>query len=707
MRTDTHKPRSRPVITDQLEREFFRAYPELAQRVARVRLAHRETPGRRVWWRRLLRNALLVCALLALVWLAPRDAMSTQAETVQAGTLFLQGGKTQRALLLHTDVTIEASGIQARVTVKQTFVNTSDLYREGLYTFPLPERAAVNGLTVQIGDRVIRGEIRAREEARRTYETARRDGHQAGLLEQRRPNLFSLAVANIAPGELVHAEIRYLQRLHISDSEYTLRFPLTVTPRFTPAAGTQHAAIDGQPIETPMVDAAQSTQRARITASIDAGGPVQRVVSAFHSIDSETLDNGVLRLTLRDEEIPADRDFVLRWTPLAGLFPQSALFREIREDGTYALLMVMPPAADAQVALARETIFVLDVSGSMAGASLAQAKAALHTALRALQAADYFNVIRFSSSAAALFPAAVPAHPQSIAHAQQEIERLQADGGTVMAPALAMALAGNPPLQTIRQIVFITDGAVSNERELFELIEDDLGAARLFVVGIGSAPNAHFMREAARAGRGTFTYIGDLAQVQAKMGALLHKLQQPVMSSVRIDWPPGSAAEMLPARLPDLYAGEPLVVSARTDTLSGSVIVSGDLAGVPWSQTLSLDEHRDGPGTATLWARDKIHHLSYAARTLAAQSRREAITRLGLAHDLVTPHTSFVAVEAFPSRPPDAGFAATAVANTMPAGNTMRVFPAGATDAREQLALGVLLLLTAGFLCRGNWLRRG
>ncbi|MDH3713001.1 MAG: marine proteobacterial sortase target protein [Gammaproteobacteria bacterium] len=703
-RNTAHTTRMRAGITHDLNREFLRAYPELAHRINSARTPS-QPPEKPELWQRLLRNVLLIAALLILVWLAPRSTIGAPAPDVQAGTLFLQGAKTQRALLLNTDVAIRAAGIQAQVTVRQSFVNTSDLYREGLYTFPLPERTAVNALTVRVGERVINGEIRLREQARTTYEAAKRDGKQASLLEQQRPNLFTLAVANIAPGELVRVEIRYLQRLRVSNGEYELRFPLTLTPRFNPPVDEPRTVADMQPVATPMVATAMSTQRAQISARIDAGAPLQQLTSEFHPIDSNALPDDAYQLTLRDGEIPTDRDFVLRWIPLAGTLPESALFREVRDDGTYALLMVTPPAADAHAPLARETIFVLDVSGSMAGASLVQALAALNSALQNLRDTDYFNIITFSSSTRALFPAAVPAHPQSIAHAQQLIGQLQADGGTVMAPALAMALAGNPPLQTIRQIVFITDGAVSNERELLQLIENDLGAARLFMVGIGSAPNGHFMRESARAGRGTFTYIGDLAQVRAKMSTLLHKLQRPVMSNVRITWPPDSGIEALPARLPDLYAGEPLMVSARADMLTGSVLISGDLAGLPWSRTLSLDEHRDADGIATLWARDKIHHLDYAERTLDEPSRRDIIVNLALAHRLVTRHTSFVAVEEFPSRPQNAGFASAAIANTMPRGNTMLAFPAGATDARGHVAVGLLLLLIGVYLRRAHWLR--
>jgi Ca-activated chloride channel family protein len=186
----------------------------------------------------------------------------------------------------------------------------------------------------------------------------------------------------------------------------------------------------------------------------------------------------------------------------------------------------------------------------------------------------------------------------------------------------------------------------------------------------------------------------------------LHKLQRPVMSNVQIAWPTGSSVEALPERLPDLYAGEPLTVSARADMLTGSILISGDLAGLPWSQTLSLDDYRDADGIATLWARDKIHHLNYAERALDEPARRNAIVSLALAHRLVTRHTSFVAVEEFPSRPHNAGFASTTIANTMPRGNTMLAFPAGATDARWRFSAGLLLLLAGIYLRRAHCLRR-
>jgi Ca-activated chloride channel family protein len=178
------------------------------------------------------------------------------------------------------------------------------------------------------------------------------------------------------------------------------------------------------------------------------------------------------------------------------------------------------------------------------------------------------------------------------------------------------------------------------------------------------------------------------------------------MSNVAIAWPPGSDVEALPGRLPDLYAGEPLIVSARADILTGSILISGELAGLPWSQTLSLDDYRDAEGIATLWARDKIHHLNYAERKLDEPARRDAVVNLALAHRLVTRHTSFVAVAEFPSRPHNAGFASTTIANTMPRGNTMLAFPAGATDARWHFAAGLLLLLTGVYLRNAHWLRR-
>jgi Ca-activated chloride channel family protein len=270
--------------------------------------------------------------------------------------------------------------------------------------------------------------------------------------------------------------------------------------------------------------------------------------------------------------------------------------------------MVLPPEPDAAQKAAfsrvpRETILIVDTSGSMQGTSIAQAKAALSDALDRLTERDRFNVVEFNSVTRPLWPQALPATPANLEAARAWIAKLRADGGTEMAPALSFALDGSDTPGFLRQVVFMTDGGVSNEDELLRLIAQRLGRSRLFTVGIGSAPNGHFMTKAAQFGRGTFTYIGDVREVHEKMAALLEKIDAPVLQDVEIRWADGTPVETFPERVPDLYLGEPVVVSASGATFARTVIVSGTSGNQPWSVALTPSSSPSASGVGALWAR--------------------------------------------------------------------------------------------------------
>ena len=307
--------------------------------------------------------------------------------------------------------------------------------------------------------------------------------------------------------------------------------------------------------------------------------------------------------------VPADRDFVLEWAPAVGDAPGAALFTEQVDGETYALLMVMPPSGPVESrALPRETVFVIDTSGSMHGPSMEQARRALLFALDRLRPDDSFNVIRFADDTEALFQQSVPAEPRALEMARLFVGDLGAGGGTMMLPALRRALRDAPHPRSVsaavRQVVFITDGAVGNEAELFRAIREDLGETRLFTVGIGSAPNGHFMRRAAEHGRGTFTYIGRPDEVAPKMEELFGKIDSPVLTDVEVVWS-DPAAETWPERVPDLYRGEPVVMAARLPSVfSGSgatVRVRGSRGDVPWAVDRALDGAERRPGRRGRW----------------------------------------------------------------------------------------------------------
>ena len=441
-----------------------------------------------------------------------------------------------------------------------------------------------------------------------------------------------------------------------------------------------------------------------LVIELDPGAPPALLESSYHEIQTTPLAGGRYRIELARGTVPADRDFELVWQPHAGAAPLANLFTERKGGETFALLMVMPPAPAALdgARLPREVIFVIDNSGSMHGASIDQAKAALKMALGRLRPADSFNVVRFNHTTDALFSDARAATPQNLALADRYVSRLHADGGTEMLPALQLALDGHEHPGRLRQVVFLTDGAVGNEAQLFAAIHERLGDNRLFTIGIGSAPNSHFMREAARLGRGTFTYIGSVTEVKDKMVALFGKLESPALTDVRLELAGGSAVETVPERIPDVYLGEPVTVALRAAALPPRVVLRGRLGPDRWEHTLSLQATDAAAGLSVHWARGRIAGLLDTRRSGSPDDEiRRAVLELALAFHLVSPYTSLVAVDVTPVRPGSEDLHTLALETNLPHGwDYTAVFGLGqgATAGPLHLALGLAALLLAGAL---------
>jgi Ca-activated chloride channel family protein len=406
----------------------------------------------------------------------------------------------------------------------------------------------------------------------------------------------------------------------------------------------------------------------------------------------------------RDGTVAADRDFVLEWEPVAAERPRAALFTEQLGGDHYALLMVMPPQGESAPSsrISRETIFVIDTSGSMHGTSIEQARNALLLALERLQPDDWFNVIQFNNASEALHHSSVRAHRGAVEEAKRFVSRLGAEGGTEMLPALRAALGGSDAGGAVRQVVFITDGNVGNEAELFSYLKQQLGESRLFTVGIGSAPNSHFMRRAARFGRGTFTHIGSPQEVSARMRELFAKLESPVLHDIRVAW--GDArTESWPEPIPDLYLGEPVLVVARLPEPGGDVVLSGRRDRDFWELRFGLVGGAQGAGIDKLWARKKIAALMDSlAEGRDADAVRRQVTELGIRHHLVSKYTSLVAVDLTPTAPAGETPKTRPLPVELPAGwshpKVFAALPGTATPAPLLQLLGALALLGAALL---------
>jgi Ca-activated chloride channel family protein len=578
------------------------------------------------------------------------------------------------AVRLGIDVDLTVSGPTIRARVTQIFRNPTSTWMEATYVYPLPAGGAVDTLKMVVGDRVIVGDIKERQQARLIYEQARANGQKAALTEQERPNIFTNSVANIGPGETVLVQIEYQEPVSQTGNEFSLRVPMVVGPRYNPQPIVQSVDLrpDGsgwgasQPDPVPdrdrisptVLDPAESAaiNPTSITVHLQAGFPLGEVKSHHHTVKVESPDAATRVIRLADGVVPADRDFELTWTAAAEKAPSVGLFREHVGDADYLLAFVTPPAiapAD-QKPMPRDVIFVIDNSGSMGGTSIQQAKASLTYALGRLRAGDRFNVIRFDDTTDVLFPASVPADADHIGRATAFVTALQANGGTEMVPAMRAALTDTTDdnADHVRQVVFLTDGAIGNEQQLFETITAMRGRSRVFMVGIGSAPNTYLMTRAAELGRGAFTHIGSVDQVEERMRGLFDRLENPAVTALSVKFS-DAVADITPAVIPDLYRGEPLVLAAKLDMLAGSVEVKGRVGDRPWMVTLPLANAAEGKGLSKLWARRKISDADVARtlRQISPEEADKAILALALEHQLVTRLTSLVAVDKTPSRP--------------------------------------------------------
>ncbi|MBS0171899.1 MAG: marine proteobacterial sortase target protein [Nitrospira sp.] len=644
---------------------------------------------------------------------------------VTEGALLFRTDPTGRytpAPILHTDVQIAVTGTIVRATVRQEFTNPSTRkgdWLEGIYVFPLPETAAVDHLRMKVGERVIEGQIKERGEAKRSYEQAKQEGKRTSLVEQERPNIFTTSVANIGPGERVVVEIEYQETVRYENGQFQLRFPMAVGPRYIP--GTP-VIIEGQPPSGSgtMPDTDRVPDASRITPPVQAphdgpvnplslsvtlspGFPTEQIESPYHPIITIPDADQGYQVSLKEETVPADRDFQLTWRQAPRTEPLATVFTEQKNGDTYALLMLVPPTQlDAKAPrVPRDLTFIIDTSGSMAGASIAQAKSSLVAALTRLTAQDRFNIIQFNNQVRSLFATPQPVTTTTIKQAVRYTEHLTADGGTEVVPALRQALKSPQDTSRLQQLILLTDGQIGNEDELFELLHHRVGARRLFTIGIGATQNSYLMRKMAEFGRGTFTYIGKIDEVKEKLDALFKKLERPVLSDITLDGTGWSTLESYPAMIGDLYEGEPIVLAIKAGSLPGQATLRGKAGASSWTLPVSFHHAAAQSGLSINWARQKIAALmDETYKGNLDDAVRKAVLDVALTHHLVSRYTSLVAVDVTPARPTDSPTEQDRAMNLarVQGQASLAGLPKTATGVQLHILLGLTGLLSAALL---------
>jgi len=552
--------------------------------------------------------------------------------------------------LKSTSVKVDVAGVIADVTVTQVYKNEGKKPLEAIYIFPASTRAAVYGMKMTIGERIITAKIRKRDEARREYEQAKQDGKSASLLEQHRPNVFQMSVANILPSDIIKVELKYTELLAPTDTIYEFVYPTVVGPRYSnqPAAGSLPS---DQWVENPYLHEGEpSPYTFDATVNIATGSPIQDVTCPSHKVTINYDGPSFAAVKLDPaEKHGGNRDFVVKYR-LAGGKIESGLLLFEGEKENFFLLMVQPPerVTDSQIP-PREYIFIVDVSGSMHGFPLKISKKLLKDLIGNLRPTDRFNVLLFAGRSFLMSEQSVPATPKNIRQAINVIEKQRGGGGTELLPALKRALSLPRPEGYSRSIVIATDGYVTVEIEAFDLIRNNLGEANMFTFGIGSSVNRYIIEGMARVGMGEPFIITKPGEAQERAEKFRKLIQTPVLTRVGVNFGRFEVYDVEPPSIPDVLADRPVIVFGKWRGLPrGTIHVQGITGTRSFMRNIDVSTAellKTNGALRYLWARHRIALLSDYNRLRPNDERVEEVTDLGLRYNLLTAYTSFVAID--------------------------------------------------------------
>ena len=630
---------------------------------------------RKFFFKSLLVVAVSAAAIMSLASLRSSGGVVEAQNGVTQGQLqVLDPNGKPRAVcpLKHTSAKAEISGFLARVVVTQEFENPFDEKIEAVYTFPLPQNAAVDDMTMIVGDRTVRGKILRREEAEAVYEAAKTNGQTASLLNQERPNIFTQSVSNILPGEQIKITITYVETLKYEDGAYEFVFPMVVGPRYVPGSATG-APVNAQvnakgngfaPNADRVPDASRITPQPvpegmrvghdiSLDVTLDAGVPIDALSSKTHEVNVERPDDHRARVTLKDQAAIPNKDFILRYD-VAGRKIEDALLTHASDKGGYFTLILQPPLrVTAEDVMPKELVFVLDTSGSMSGFPIEKAKETMKLALDNLYPSDTFNLITFSGDEHILFPEPVPATKENLAKAQAFLESRQGGGGTEMMKAIKASMDPSDASDHVRIVCFMTDGYVGNDMEIIGEVQKHPNA-RVFAFGIGGSVNRFLLDGMAKYGRGEVEYVALNDDGSAAARRFYERVRNPLLTDISIDWNGLPVADVYPKTIPDLFGAKPVILSGRyTGAGKGTIRLKGKMSGVDFVREIPVDfskSESQNDVLGTLWARTRVDDLMSqdfkgAQQGVMKDDVKQAIIQLGLDYRLMTQFTSFVAVE--------------------------------------------------------------
>jgi len=658
-----------------------------------------------------LRNLCFALIAVAVVFTSGyAQQQEDKAEKTLAPYFVVQGDPTVDQLpLKDTRVDISVAGVIADVKVRQIYRNEGSRPINASYVFPASTRAAVYSMRMQIGNEIIVAKIKEREQAKQEFEQAKEEGKSASLLEQQRPNVFSMSLANIMPQEQVEIELRYTELLVPADNVYELVFPTVVGPRY--ASPDNENKKGDKFVETPYSREGQKPASAlHISTRIFAGVPIYDLSCPSHQVNPQWQGQGVAQLTLDDSDpFQGNRDFVVRYR-LAGDQIASGLLLFQGADENFFLYMAQPPQRVATEAIPpREYIFVVDVSGSMEGFPLNTSKRLLKDLIGQLRPTDLFNVVLFAGDSTVLSPQSLQANNANIAKAISLLEQQRGAGGTELLPAIKEAMSLPRQEGISRSVVLVTDGYISGEQGVFEHIRTNLNRCNVFAFGIGGSVNRYLIEGVAKAGMGEPFIVTDESEAEGVANKFREYIQTPVLTDIKVRSVGFNTYDVNPMQFPDLFAQRPIILFGKwRGPVAGTIELSGKTGQGEFVSTFDVAQNQPDEGNSALrylWARSRIAELSDYGTSDVTEETAKEITALGLKYNLLTRYTSFIAVREVVTNPTGS---ADDVKQPLPLPLHVSDLAVGDTEVGSEpelvwLVIGSLLLATIMILRRKRW----
>lgn len=564
-----------------------------------------------------------------------------------------------RMPLKSTSADVNIAGVIADVRVKQVYINEGENTLEAIYIFPGSTKAAVYGMSMRIGDRLLIAKIMEKGEARVEYETAKKEGRTATLLEQNRPNVFQMNVANILPGDTIEVELKYTELITSNEGLYEFVYPTVVLPRYSEAAEIPENKNEGW-VQNPYLHEGEApTYSFDLKVNINSGVPVKKVTSATHTIIPRFLDKNTVSISLdKQEKFGGNRDFILEYGLRGGKVESGILLYE-HNDENFFLLMMEPPARPTPDQIPhREYIFIVDVSGSMHGFPLDVSKSVMKELLHGLNNDDKFNIMTFASGSKMMWNTSQPANKVNIGFGTNFMNLQIGGGGTRLNDALQKALSLEKEEGYSRIFVVLTDGGIHYEKQTFLTVRENLNDASLFALGIGTSVNRYLIEGLAHAGMGE-QYVATNKDEGEEIGEkLIEYIRNPVLTNISLEYKDFKAYDVEPTSIPDVFARRPIIVYGKyTGNVDGKIKLHGYTGTTPYVRTYKLADasNENNQALRYLWARNKIKYIDdveayytrggYYSDQSGLPDKRKEVTRLGLKYNLLTQYTSFIAVD--------------------------------------------------------------